>query len=206
MISVIVVDDQTMVRDAIATLLSLEPDIQILGKAETGQQAIELIRQLAAHHTPVDVAVMDIEMPDMSGLAATERIVATGSKTKILIVTTFGRPGYVQRAMNAGASGFIVKDAPGAQLADAIRKVHSGQQVIDRQLAVEALTSGSSPLSERETEVLLAVESGGSIDDIAAMVYLSPGTVRNHISNAMAKTNARNRSDAARIARRNGWL
>lgn len=205
-IRVIVVDDQAMVRGALATLLTLEDDIEVAGQAASGQEALDLLRHLKSQNQPVQVAVMDVEMPVMDGLTATAAITADYPETKVLMVTTFGRPGYVHRALQAGAGGFIVKDTPAPQLAQAIRKVAAGEKVVDPQLAVDSLTQGASILSERETQVLREVAQGGTIEDVAATLHLSAGTVRNHISAAMAKMGARTRAEAAKIATEKGWL
>lgn len=200
---VVVVDDQAMVRGALAILLDLEPDIDVVAQAADGREAVEV---LAGLPTAADVVLMDVEMPTMDGITACAAIVSRFPGTRVLMLTTFGRPGYVQRALDAGASGFVVKDAPSEQLADAVRRVARGQRVIDPTLAVETLTRGASPLTEREVEVLRAVAEGGTIADIAAEVGLTQGTVRNHISAAMTKTGARTRAEAVRLATESGWL
>jgi two-component system response regulator DesR len=152
------------------------------------------------------VALLDIEMPGMDGIDACAEVRTAVPGCRVLIVTTFGRPGYLKRAMRAGASGFVVKDTPAAQLADAVRRVSQGLRVVDPVLAAESLAQGDSPLTERETDVLAAAQTGGSVADIAGMLHLSEGTVRNHLSSAIGKTGGRNRADAARIADENGWL
>lgn len=200
---VVVVDDQAMVRGALAILLDLESDIDVVAQAADGREAVEVLADLPAS---ADVVLMDVEMPRMDGITACEAVVARFPGTRVLMLTTFGRPGYVQRALDAGASGFVVKDAPSEQLADAVRRVASGGRVIDPTLAVETLTHGSSPLTEREVEVLRAVAEGGTIADIASDVGLTQGTVRNHISAAMTKTGARTRAEAVRLATEAGWL
>lgn len=215
-IRVVVVDDQAMVRGALASLLSLEDDIEVCGQAANGAEAIALLAELtggsaqapsAPKPSPgVDVLLTDIEMPVMDGIATTEAVRARFPHVRILVLTTFGRPGYVQRALNAGASGFLVKDAPSEELAEAIRRVHAGLRQVDPSLAVEALTAGASPLTDREVEILREVARGGTVADIAQAVGLSQGTVRNHISAAMAKTGARTRAEAAAQATANGWL
>lgn len=220
-IRVVVVDDQAMVRGALASLLSLEDDIEVCGQAANGAEAIALLAELtggsalpsgsaaaAGGTSPpgVDVLLTDIEMPVMDGIATTEAVRARFPHVRILVLTTFGRPGYVQRALNAGASGFLVKDAPSEELAEAIRRVHAGLRQVDPSLAVEALTAGASPLTDREVEILREVARGGTVADIAQEVGLSQGTVRNHISAAMAKTGARTRAEAAAQATANGWL
>lgn len=200
---VIVVDDQQMVRGALATLLSLEEDIDVVAQAGSGREAVEAI---VATPAPIDVVVMDVEMPDMDGITACEAIRSRFPSVRVLMLTTFGRPGYVQRSLDAGASGFMVKDAPSEQLADAVRRVCAGHRIIDPTLAVETLARGASPLTDREVDVLRAVAEGGTIADIAAQLGLGPGTVRNHVSAVMAKTNARTRAEAVRIATDAGWL
>lgn len=215
-IRILLVDDQTMVRGALATLLSLEPDIEVCGQAGDGREALELLGALARRQAPasagataarpVDVVLLDVEMPVMDGITTCEAVRAKHPGIRVLMLTTFGRPGYVQRSLDAGASGFIVKDAPSEQLAEAVRRVNTGQRVIDPTLAVETLSLGVSPLTEREAEVLRCVAEGGTLADVASALALSPGTVRNHVSSAMLKTNARTRAEAVRIATRNGWL
>ncbi|WP_175956522.1 DNA-binding response regulator [Schaalia sp. Marseille-Q2122] len=215
-IRVVVVDDQAMVRGALASLLSLEDDIEVCGQAANGAEAIALLAELtrgsaqvpSAHESSpgVDVLLTDIEMPVMDGITTTEAVRARFPGVRILVLTTFGRPGYVQRALNAGASGFLVKDAPSEELAEAIRRVHAGLRQVDASLAVEALTAGASPLTDREVEILREVARGGTVADIAQAVGLSQGTVRNHISAAMTKTGARTRAEAAAQATANGWL
>ena len=159
----------------------------------------------ALEHRP-DVALLDVEMPGMDGIEATRALHAALPEVRVLIVTTFGRPGFLRRALQAGASGFVVKDTPARQLADAVRRVHAGLRVVDPMLAADSLAVGESPLTARETEVLRAARGGGSVADIAGAVFLSEGTVRNHLSAAIGKTEARNRGDAVRIADENGWL
>lgn len=202
MIRVAVVDDQALVRGALAALLALEDDIEVVGTAATGAEAVALAREDGA----IDVVLMDVEMPDMDGLEACAQIRAACPATRVLIVTTFGRVGYVRRAFAAGASGFTVKDSPPDQLARDVRTVAGGGRVVDPQLATDSLAVGINPLTPRERDVLIACEDGGTIDDIARALHVSPGTVRNHVSAAIGKTQARTLVDAARIARENGWL
>lgn len=210
-IRIVVVDDQTMVRGALATLLSLEPDIEACGQAGNGAEALALLTSLVPSSpggaaAPVDVVLLDVEMPVMDGITACAAIRARHPAVRVLMLTTFGRPGYVQRSLDAGATGFVVKDAPSAQLADAVRRVASGLKVLDPTLALETLERGACPLTDREIEVLRAVADGGMIADIASELGLSQGTVRNHVSSAMLKTSARTRAEAVRIATENGWL
>nr|WP_223875324.1 response regulator transcription factor [Nanchangia anserum] len=190
-----------MIRGALAALLGLEPDIEVVATASSGDEIVSVL----ADET-VDVVLMDVEMPGGDGIATCAQIRARFPSTRVLIVTTFGRAGYVRRAFAAGASGFVVKDAPAEELARHVRDVHAGLRVIDPQLASDSLAVGINPLTPREREVLCAVELGGTISDIAARLHVSAGTVRNHVSAAMGKTQARTRADAARVARDNGWL
>lgn len=202
-IRILIVDDHIMIREALAALLALESDITIVGQAGTGAEALTFLSN--PQHT-ADVVLLDIEMPELDGLTTCAAIRSRFPEIRVLVLTTFGRPGYVQRALDAGASGFLVKDSPSKQLADAVRRVFRGERTVDPVLAVEALTRGPSPLTDRETDVLRIVSSGGTIADIARTLALSQGTVRNHVSNAMVKTGARTRSEAARIATESGWL
>ncbi|USR79232.1 response regulator transcription factor [Arcanobacterium pinnipediorum] len=201
MIRVVIADDQTLVRGALCALLNLEDDIDVVGDVGRGDELIPALEATAA-----DVAVVDIEMPGLDGIAATQAVRAAGLATKILIVTTFGRPGYLQRALTAGASGFMVKDTPAEELAGAIRQVYAGGQVVDPGLATQSLFFGSNPLTERERELLRVAEEGATVSEIAAQVFLSEGTVRNHLSSAIGKTGTATRAQAARVAREKGWL
>jgi len=205
MITVVVVDDQTLIRQALVALLQLAPDIQVVGEAADGPAAVALVAQ-----TRPDVVLMDVQLSasgaSSDGITATAEIIATHPTTRVIIVTTFGRPGYLRRAMEAGAVGFMVKDAPADRLLDAIRRVHQGLRVVDPALAADSLSLGTSPLTERETEVLSVAAQGGTTAAVAAQVFLSEGTVRNHLSAAMAKLGAANRAEAVRIATDNGWL
>jgi two-component system, NarL family, response regulator DesR len=200
-VRIMIAEDQTMVRQALVALLGLEPDIDVVAEAASGDEALAMARK----HEP-DVAVLDIEMPGPSGIEVARQLTASGFPGKIVIVTTFGRPGYLRAAMAAGASGFLLKDAPAAELAAAIRQVAAGQRVVDAALAAAALTEGESPLSQRETDVLAAAAGHEAIAVVAAQLNLSPGTVRNHLSSAIQKLGARNRADAAQIAQDKGWL
>ena len=206
MITVLLADDQALVRQALAALLDLEADLEVVGQAADAATVV----RLAAERQP-DVVLMDVQLSPIpgsaeDGIAATARIVADRPQTRVIIVTTFGRPGYLQRAMAAGAVGFMVKDAPAAQLIDGIRRVHRGLRVVDPTLAADSLSLGESPPTERETEVLLAAARGGSTGEIARRVFLSEGTVRNHLSAAMGKLGAGTRAEAVRIATDQGWL
>lgn len=201
MIRLLIADDQALVRGALSALLGLEGDIEVIAEVGRGDEVVD-----AALRTHPDVALLDIEMPGMDGIAAASALHAALPGCRSLIVTTFGRPGYLTRAMRAGASGFVVKDTPAAQLADAVRRVAQGLRVVDPALAADSLAQGESPLTERETDVLAVARSGGSIADIAHALHLSEGTVRNHLSGAIGKTGARNRADAVRVADENGWL
>lgn len=200
-IRLLLADDQAMVRGALGALLDLEDDLEVVGEAADGAEAVRAAAELRP-----DVCLIDIQMPGTDGLAATEQIVAANSATKVLIVTTFARPGYLRSALAAGASGFVVKDAPPEQLADAVRRVHQGLRVVDPALAEATVFEGTSPLTEREQQILRLSADGRSASAIAAEVFLSAGTVRNHLSSAIGKTGAENRAQAARIARDRGWI
>ncbi|GAB7031222.1 response regulator transcription factor [Streptomyces platensis subsp. malvinus] len=194
-------EDQSMVREALAALLSLEADLEVAAQAARGDEVVATAR---AHD--VDVALLDIEMPGLSGLDAAAALRRELPGVKIVILTTFGRPGYLRRAMEAGADAFLVKDAPAARLADAVRRVLRGERVIDPALAAAALADGASPLTAREREVLRTAADGSTNAEIAAALHLSQGTVRNYLSTAIQKTGARNRAEAVRTARDKGWL
>lgn len=202
MIRVMLVDDQALVRGALAALLSLEGDLEIVAEAASGSEALRLADELRP-----DVVLMDVELGgDLDGIDATASLLSSSPQTRVLIVTTFGRPGFLRRGLQAGAAGFVVKDTPARELADAVRRVHAGLRVVDPGLATDSLVAGESPLTPRETDVLRAARSGGSVADLARELFLSEGTVRNHLSGAIGKTGARNRADAVRIADGNGWL
>lgn len=200
-IRLLLADDQALVRGALAALLDLEPDLTVVAQVGRGDEVVD-----AARAGAVDVALLDVEMPGIDGIAAAAALTASYARCRSLVVTTFGRPGYLRRALDAGASGFVVKDTPADRLADAVRRVHRGLRVVDPELAVESLAVGSSPLTERERVVLVAAAAGGTIADIARETFLSEGTVRNYLSAAMGKTGARTRAEAARLAQENGWL
>lgn len=200
-IGVLLAEDQAMVRGAIASLLSLEDDIEVLGEAARGDQVLELALRVRP-----DVAVLDIEMPGRSGLEVAADLARQLPECRVLIVTTFGRPGYMRRAMEAGAAGFLLKDAPAAELAQAIRRAVAGERIVDPGLAAAALAEGASPLTAREQEVLRAARQGGTVAEIARQLHLSPGTTRNHLSSIMQKIGASTRVEAIRIAEEKGWL
>ncbi|MFE7117757.1 response regulator [Streptomyces sp. NPDC057654] len=200
-IRVLLAEDQSMVREALAALLGLEGDIEVAVQVARGDEVLDAART----HRP-DVALLDIEMPGMSGLDAAALLRRELPAVKVVILTTFGRPGYLRRAMESGAEAFLVKDAPAAQLADALRRVLRGERVIDPTLAVAALTDGANPLTDREQDVLRACADGSTNAELATALNLSPGTVRNYLSTAIQKTAARNRAEAVRIARDKGWL
>jgi two-component system response regulator DesR len=200
-IRVLIADDQALVRGALAALLQMEDDLEIVAEVSRGDEVVD-----AALSHQADVALLDVEMPGVDGLAAARLLRDAMPACRVLMVTTFGRPGYLKQAMAAGASGFVVKDTPARQLADAVRRVHQGLRVVDPTLAAESLTQGDSPLTAREADVLQAARDGGTVADIAAALFLSDGTVRNHLSSAIGKTGARTRAEAVRVAVDNGWL
>jgi two-component system response regulator DesR len=201
MIRVLLAEDQAMVRQALATLLGLEEDIDVVVQVAGGAEVLDAAR---AHQ--VDVALLDIEMPGGDGLSAAARLHRELPAVKVVILTTFGRPGFLRRAMESGAAGYLLKDAPAADLARAIRRVLQGERVVDPDLAAAALSDGANPLTARELEVLEAARDSATVADIAALVHLSSGTVRNHLSVVIQKLAARNRADAVRIAQEKGWL
>ena len=200
-IRLLLADDQALVRGALATLLDLETDLEVVAEVGRGDPVVA-----EARRTRPDVALLDVEMPGLDGIAATAALRAALPSCRVLMVTTFGRPGYLRRAMAAGASGFLVKDTPARQLADAVRRIAAGLRVVDPALAAETLASGDSPLTRRETDTLRAARFGGTIADIARELHLSEGTVRNHLSSAIGKTGARTRAEAVRLADEHGWL
>ncbi|KOU24303.1 response regulator [Streptomyces sp. WM6368] len=200
-IRILLAEDQSMVREALAALLGLEPDIEVRVQVARGDEVLAAAR---AHD--VNVALLDIEMPGMTGIEAAAALHAELPALRIVILTTFGRPGYLRGAMEAGASAFLVKDAPAAQLAEAVRKVLQGERVIDPTLAAAALAEGANPLTDREREVLREAETGATNAELAARLHLSQGTVRNYLSTAIQKLAARNRAEAVRAAREKGWL
>ena len=200
-IRVLIAEDQTMLRGALAALLSLEPDITVVAQASNGREAHKLTLTLAP-----DVVVTDIEMPEMTGLEFASAIKDTSSNARVIILTTFARPGYLRRALDAGARGYLLKERPASELAEAIRRVHAGLRAVDPALAAEAWAADEDPLTDRERSILQRAADGRSSADIAADLRLSEGTVRNYLSEAIAKLGAANRIDAARIARARGWL
>ncbi len=200
-IRLLLAEDQQMMRGALALLLNLEPDLEVVAQVSSGDEVLA-----AARTSRPDVALLDIEMPGRTGIDATADLLAELPECRVLILTTFGRPGYLRRAMEAGASGFLVKDAPVENLATAIRRVVAGERVVDADLAASALSAGANPLSGREQDVLRAGVDGSTITDIAVALRLSESTVRNYLSAAIGKTGTRNRTEAARVAQQNGWL
>jgi two-component system, NarL family, response regulator DesR len=200
-IRVLLAEDQGMVRGALASLLGLEPDIEVVAQVARGDEVLA-----AAQSVDPDVALLDIEMPGATGLEALAELHGALPGCRILILTTFGRPGYLRRAMETGASGFLLKDAPAQELAAAIRRAVAGERVVDPGLAAAALSEGESPLTAREHEVLAASRNYATVADIAGALYLSPGTVRNHLSSVMQKLDARNRAEALKLAEEKGWL
>ena len=201
MTTLLLADDQALVRGAMVALLGLEEDLEVVAEVGTGDKVLE-----AALRTRPDVAVLDIEMPGLDGIAVTAQLHERLPGTRVLIVTTFGRPGYLRRALEAGASGFVVKDTPSEELAEAVRTVARGERVVDPSLATEVVVGGPNPLTEREREVLGEALDGASAVTIAARVHLSPGTVRNHLSSAIGKMSSSNKVEAARRAQDLGWL
>jgi two-component system, NarL family, response regulator DesR len=200
-IRVLLAEDQAMVRGALAGLLSLEPDIEVVSQVARGDEVLA-----AALDTRPDVALLDIEMPGIDGIEAAGQLGAELPDCRVLILTTFGRPGYLRRAMEQGAAGFLLKDAPSEELARAIRRARAGERVVDPGLAAAALSEGPSPLTPREHDVLAAAREHATVSDIASVLHLSPGTVRNYLSAAIGKTGARNRAEAIRAAEEKGWL
>jgi two-component system response regulator DesR len=200
-IRVLVAEDQTLVRGALRALLELEDDLEVVAEVGRGDEVVPAARE----HRP-DVALLDIEMPGIDGIEAARELAVAVPSCRAVVLTTFGRPGFLRRAMEVGAAGFLVKDAPVADLARAIRAVVAGERVIDRDLAAAALAIGATPLSVREADVLRAAADGATVADIARTLFLSEGTVRNYLSSAIGKTGARTRVEAARVAAEKGWL
>ncbi|GAB3887503.1 response regulator transcription factor [Terrabacter terrigena] len=200
-IKVLLADDQALVRGALAALLALEPDLEVVAEVGRGDEVVD-----AARRSGAQVCLLDIEMPGVDGIGAAASVREALPGVRTLVVTTFGRPGYLRRALEAGASGFVVKDTPARQLAEAVRRVHAGLRVVDPSLATESLVDGANPLTEREREVLRVALRGGTVAAIAEVVHLSSGTVRNHLSSAIGKTGTSTRAEAARVAQERGWL
>ncbi len=199
-IRVLIAEDQSMVRGALAALLAIDPGIEIAGQARDGREALDLVVSLKP-----DVLLTDIEMPELTGLEVAAEIQRRRLPVKVAILTTFARAGYLRRALDAGVSGYLLKDAPSSTLADAIRRIRAGSRVIDPELAAEAWTEAD-PLTDRERQVLRYAGEGEASADIADRLHLSEGTVRNYLSEAISKLGAANRTEAARIARQKGWL
>ena len=200
-IRLLLADDQTLVRTALAALLDLEDDFEVVAQVGRGDEVVA-----AALASAPDVALVDIEMPGLDGHAAAAALTQRMPACRVIMLTAFGRPGYLRRAMESGALGFVVKDAPAEQLADAVRRVARGERVVDPALAAATLAGGASPLTGRERDVLVAARDGATVADIAARLFLSEGTVRNYLSAAIAKTATRNRVEAVRVAEERGWL
>ena len=201
MIRLLLADDQNLVRTALATMLDLEDDFEVIAQVSRGDEVVA-----AALQARPDIALLDIEMPGMDGLAAAAALSHELPQCRMIILTAFARPGYLRRAMEAGAAGFVVKDAPAEQLADAVRRVARGERVVDPGLAAQTLAGGTSPLTGRERDVLVAARDGATVADISAKLFLTEGTVRNYLSAAIAKTGVRNRVEAVRVADERGWL
>ena len=201
MVRLLLADDQALIRSALAVMLGLEEDFEVVACVGRGDEVVAAAREHQA-----DVALLDIEMPGIDGLAAAGALAHEVPDCRALILTTFGRPGYLRRAMESGAYGYIVKDAPAEQLADAIRRIVAGERVIDPALAAATLASGASPLTARERDVLVAARPGATVAEIAVKLFLSEGTVRNYLSAAITKAGARNRAEAVRTADERGWL
>ena len=201
MIRVLIAEDQAMVRGALASLLTLEGDIEVVAEVARGDEVVAAARDAA-----IDVALLDIEMPGGDGLTAAGELADALPDVRVVILTTFGRPGYLRRAMESGARGFVLKDAPATELATAIRRVMDGERVLDPTLAAAALADGESPLTPREAEVLAAARGGSPVADVAERLHLSQGTVRNYLSSAMQKLGAHSRAEAVKVAEDKGWL
>ncbi|MCF3962028.1 response regulator transcription factor [Streptomyces fuscigenes] len=200
-IRILLAEDQSMVREALAALLGLEPDMEVVAQVPRGDEVVAAARAHA-----IDVALLDIEMPGMTGIEAAAELAAALPSVRVVVLTTFGRPGYLRRAMEAGAVAFLVKDAPASELAAAVRRVLAGERVIDPTLAAAALAEGANPLTDREREVLAAAAGGATNAELALALHLSQGTVRNYLSTAIQKLAVRNRAEAVRTARDKGWL
>ncbi|MGP4039785.1 response regulator transcription factor [Gracilibacillus sp. D59] len=197
---IVIAEDQGMLRGAISKLLAMEEDIEIAGETDNGKDALRLIQQ----HKP-DIALLDIEMPSLSGLEVAEKLQSEGSDCKVVIVTTFARSGYLQQAVKAGVQGYLLKDAPVSELAESLRKIQSGRRFFSPHLTFSMMEEVN-PLTERETEILSCLKAGDSVKEISSKLYLSPGTIRNYISEIIQKLEAKNRIDAVTIAENKGWL
>ena len=200
-IRVLLADDQALVRGAMGALLELEPDIEVVAQVGRGDEVVA-----AARESGVDVCLLDIQMPGIDGVEAALQVRNQLPGVRVVMVTTFDRPGYLKRAVDAGAVGFVVKTTPAARLAEVVRRAHAGLRTVDPQLANDLLFSGPNPLTAREQEVLSLARGGEPVARLARKLFLSPGTVRNHLSSAIGKTGAANRVEAARIATERGWL
>jgi two-component system response regulator DesR len=200
-IRVLLVEDQTMMRDALASLLALEDDLEIVDAVGRGDDALVVAERLRP-----DVALIDIELPGLDGLAVASSLAGTLPTCRVVIVTTFGRPGYLRRAMAANVAGFVLKESPASELASVVRRVHAGEQVVDPVLAVSTLREGDDPLTPRERDVLRAARDHATIAELAGHLYLSEGTVRNYLSSVIQKLGARNRAEAIATAEQKGWL
>jgi len=200
-VRVVLAEDQGMVRGALSVLLGIEPDIEVVASASDGEEAFRTVGK----HRP-DVLVTDIEMPRITGLELAVKVRELYPETRVLMLTTFARPGYLRRALEAGAHGYLLKDRPSTELADAVRRIYRGQRVVDPDLAAEAWGAEADPLSDREREILRRAGEGESTAEVARMLRLSEGTVRNYLSEAISKMGAHNRIEAARLARTKGWL
>jgi two-component system response regulator DesR len=200
-IKVLLADDQALVRGALAALLALEPDIEVVAEVGRGDDVLSEARAGGA-----DVCLLDIEMPGADGIEVAAQLAAELPGCRTLMVTTFGRPGFLRRALEAGASGFVVKDTPARELAEAVRRVHAGLRVVDPSLATESLLGGPNPLTERERVVLREALDGSTVAVLSSRLHLSPGTVRNYLSSAIGKTGTSTRAEAARTAEERGWL
>jgi two-component system response regulator DesR len=200
-IRVLLVEDQTMMRDALAALLALEEDLEVVGAIGRGDEAVAAVERLRP-----DVILLDIELPGLDGLAVAEALADVEPTCRVVIVTTFGRPGYLRRALGSGVAGFVLKETPAAELAAVVRRVHAGEQVIDPELAVSTLREGDDPLTPREREVLSAAREHPTVAELARHLYLSEGTVRNYLSSVIHKLGVRNRAEAIATAEQKGWL
>jgi len=200
-VRVVLAEDQGMVRGALSVLLGIEPDIEVVASASDGEEAFRTVGK----HRP-DVLVTDIEMPRITGLELAVKVRELYPETRVLMLTTFARPGYLRRALEAGAHGYLLKDRPSTELADAVRRIYRGHRVVDPDLAAEAWGAEADPLSDREREILRRAGEGESTAEVARMLRLSEGTVRNYLSEAISKMGAHNRIEAARLARTKGWL